>query len=48
MTLRLRPLEPEDLDWLYSIENDTALWDTSNTDIPYSRYALRQYIAEQS
>ena len=48
MTLQLRPLEPEDLDWLYSIENDTALWDTSNTDIPYSRYALRQYIAEQS
>lgn len=48
MALHLRPLEPEDLDWLYSIENDAALWDTSNTDIPYSRYALKQYIAEQA
>lgn len=43
--LHLRPLEPEDLDLLYTIENDTELWDTSSNDAPYSRYALKQYIA---
>lgn len=37
----LRPLEPEDLELLYTIENDPSLWDTSNTDAPYSRFALK-------
>lgn len=41
----LRPLEPEDLTLLYTIENDMEIWDASNTDGPYSRYALKQYIA---
>lgn len=41
----LRPLEPEDLDLLYTIENDPELWDCSNTNGPYSRYALKNYIA---
>lgn len=44
--IRLRALEPEDLDLLYTIENDRRLWHVSNTAAPYSRYALRQYIAE--
>ena len=43
--VRLRPLEPEDLELLYTIENDTQLWDYSCTNVPYSRYALKQYIA---
>lgn len=43
--MRLRPLEPEDLELLYTIENDAELWDTSCADGPYSRYALKQYIA---
>jgi diamine N-acetyltransferase len=43
--IRLRPLEPEDLNLLYTIENDTTLWDCSPTNVPYSRYALKQYIA---
>lgn len=43
--LTLRALEPEDLEALYQIENDTTLWSVSNTTAPYSRYALREYIA---
>jgi len=45
--LKLRAIEPEDLDWLYGIENDRTLWDVSTTHIPYSRFALKKYIAEQ-
>jgi len=41
----LRPLEPEDLALLYTLENDPELWDSANSDAPYSRYALKQYIA---
>ena len=41
---RLRPLEPEDVDFLYSIENDADLWDKGCTNVPYSHYALSNYI----
>ena len=43
--IRLRPLEPEDLDELYSIENDMELWTSGYTTVPYSRYILHDYIA---
>ncbi len=46
-TVCLRALEPEDLDLLYTIENDETMWDVSDNPLPYSRYALRQYLAEQ-
>lgn len=46
--MRLRPLEPEDLELLYTIENDEHLWNTSNTDGPYSRFALKNYIASSA
>jgi diamine N-acetyltransferase len=42
--LKLRPLEPEDLDLLYKWENDTRLWVHGHTLSPYSKLALRQYI----
>ena len=42
--IRLRAVEPEDLDRLYVWENDTQLWDVGNTRNPYSRYILKQYI----
>lgn len=41
----LRAIEPEDLDILYTIENDPQTWDISNFSVPYSKYALKQYIA---
>lgn len=43
--IRLRALEPEDLDMLYRIENDDMLWRVGATNVPYSRYVLRDYIA---
>lgn len=44
-TIRLRALEPEDLDILYKWENDTEIWTVSNAVEPYSRYILKEYIA---
>ncbi|MDR1919693.1 MAG: GNAT family N-acetyltransferase [Tannerellaceae bacterium] len=43
--IRLRTLEPEDLDLLYVWENDTTLWTWGSTVSPYSRYTLKEYIA---
>ncbi len=42
----LRALEPEDLDILYKWENDTSIWSKGNTVSPYSRYVLKEYIAQ--
>lgn len=44
-TIRLRAVEPEDLDLMYRIENDTRFWRYSSTTVPYSRFALREYIS---
>ncbi|MDX9883799.1 MAG: GNAT family N-acetyltransferase [Prolixibacteraceae bacterium] len=43
-TVRLRPLEPEDIGLLYSWENEMAVWEVSNTLVPFSKYILEQYI----
>ena len=40
----LRALEPEDLDFVYAIENDTSLWELSDTQTPYSRFLIKQYL----
>ncbi|MBT8284631.1 MAG: GNAT family N-acetyltransferase [Flavobacteriaceae bacterium] len=42
--VNLRALEPEDLDFLYLLENDTRLWEISGTQYPYSRHVLKQYL----
>lgn len=42
----LRALEPADLAFLYDLENDRELWPVSNTNTPYSRYVLQQYIEQ--
>lgn len=46
--VRLRAMEPEDLDVLYTIENDVSLWGVGTTNVPYSRYTLHEYIAHAS
>ena len=46
--LKLRAVEPEDLDLMYLIENDTELWAYGQASVPFSHYALKQYIAESS
>lgn len=43
-TIVLRALEPEDLEFIYSIENDEDIWEVSNTQTPYSRFLIRQYL----
>ncbi|MBU2930070.1 GNAT family N-acetyltransferase [Winogradskyella psychrotolerans] len=40
----LRALEPEDLDFVFTIENDTSLWELSDTQTPYSRFLIKQYL----
>lgn len=42
--IRLRALEPEDINCLYQWENDTTLWHLSSTVKPFSKYELEQYI----
>ena len=46
--LKLRAVEPEDLDLMYLIENDTELWSYGQASVPFSHYALKQYIAEST
>ena len=43
--VRLRAMEPEDLDFLYDMENSRELWNVGNANVPYSRYVLHDYIA---
>ena len=40
----LRAVEPEDLDFVYSVENDENIWEVSNTQTPYSKFLIRQYL----
>ncbi|NCC11134.1 MAG: N-acetyltransferase [Bacteroidia bacterium] len=40
----LRAVEPKDLDVMYDMENDPAMWDISSFTVPYSRHVLLQYI----
>ena len=43
--MTLRALEPEDLDFLFALENDPDIWAVSDTLAPISRHALREYLA---
>jgi diamine N-acetyltransferase len=42
--IRLRAMEPEDLEYLYTWENDSRLWEYGSTLTPFSRYVLHQYV----
>lgn len=44
--MTLRAPEPEDLELMYAMENDTTLWCAGNATLPYSRYTLRAYLAQ--
>lgn len=43
-SIYLRALEPEDLEFVYEVENDEDIWNVSNTQTPYSRFLIRQYL----
>jgi diamine N-acetyltransferase len=42
--IRLRALEPTDLNLLYRWENDSSIWEVSNTLKPFSLFVLKQYL----
>ncbi len=42
--IKLRALESEDLAFLFQTENNTSFWEVSNTQTPFSKYILTQYL----
>lgn len=42
--IHLRALEPKDLEFVYAIENDEEIWEVSNTQTPYSKFLIKQYL----
>ncbi len=43
-TVLIRALEPSDLDFLFSVENNEDFWEISYTQLPYSKHILSKYI----
>ena len=43
--IRLRAMEPSDIDIIYEWENDSRFWTVTDTVAPYSKQALREYVA---
>lgn len=43
-TIYIRALEPNDLEFIYAVENDLRIWEVSNTQTPYSRFLIKQYL----
>lgn len=42
--VKLRAVEPQDIDCIFKWENDHTLWHLSNTLIPFSKFDLEQYV----
>lgn len=42
--ISLRALEPEDLQFLFEIENNEIFWEVSHTQAPFSKFLLKQYL----
>lgn len=42
--IKLRAIEPEDLELLYEWENNETYWIISSTVVPFSKYTLKRYI----
>jgi len=40
----LRALEPEDLEFIHNLENNESFWEISNTQTPYSKFLIKQYL----
>ena len=43
--IKLRALEPEDLEFLFAVENDELFWEVSSTVAPFSKDLLKHYLA---
>lgn len=46
--IKLRAVEPTDIDLIFEWENDSSIWHLSNTLIPFSRFDLEQYVLNAS
>jgi diamine N-acetyltransferase len=42
--IRLRAVEPEDVERILAFENDPEIWTVSNTLMPYSRFEIEAYV----
>jgi len=42
--ITLRATEPKDIDLIFDWENNTDIWRVSNTNTPYSRFVIEQYV----
>ena len=40
----LRAVDLEDLDFIYELENNPAIWEFGHTLTPYSKFAIREYL----
>ena len=40
----LRALEPDDLEFVYQLENDISIWEVSQTQTPYSMFLIKSYL----
>ncbi|WP_124980689.1 GNAT family N-acetyltransferase [Nonlabens xiamenensis] len=40
----LRAVDPEDLEFIYELENNPALWEFGHTLTPYSKFTIREYL----
>ncbi|MEO5571769.1 MAG: GNAT family protein [Bacteroidia bacterium] len=43
-SVRLRAIEPSDIDLMYQWENDAEVWNVSGTTSPFSKYTIEKYI----
>lgn len=41
--VKLRAVEPEDVDFLFNTENEPRFWKVSETSVPFSRNTLKKY-----
>jgi diamine N-acetyltransferase len=46
--ISLRQVEPSDAQLIYKWENDTSVWNVSDTIAPYSHYQIEQFILNSS
>jgi len=42
--IQLRIPEPDDIEFILSMENNSELWHVSNTHTPFSRFDIEQYV----
>ena len=45
--VRLRAVEPDDVETMYAWENDPRVWRVSGTLAPFSRHMLSRFVEEQ-